>query len=131
MDDNRPLPGCGYLHLLGERLFLLLPRRVVIIIIETDLADREHLRVSQQMVQFLECGRAGELGLVGMNAGRGQDARYSGFAGVAAAQFQRLLHGVRPVADANRQNRTHALLPGPLQQLIPVGIVPRAVKMCV
>jgi len=68
---------------------------------------------------------------MGVNAGCGQDARPGCFAGIALAQFQRLLHGVRPVADANRQNRTHALLPGPLEQLIPVGVVSRAVKVCV
>jgi hypothetical protein len=68
---------------------------------------------------------------MGVDAGGGQDAGSLCFAGIALAQFQRLLHGVWPVADANGQNRTHSLLPGPLEQLIPIGIVPWAVKMCV
>jgi hypothetical protein len=104
---------------------------VVIIIIETYFPYREDLWVSQQMVQFFECRLIGQLGLMGVDAGCGQDAGPFCFAGIASAQFQRLLHGVWPVADANGQNRAHSLLPGPLEQLIPVGVVPRAVKVCV
>jgi hypothetical protein len=66
-----------------------------------------------------------------VDAGCGQDARSFSSAGIALAQFQRLLHGVWPVTDANGQNGAHPLLPGPFQQLIPIGIVPRAVKVCV
>jgi hypothetical protein len=66
-----------------------------------------------------------------MDSRRSQDARYRRLAGVASAELQRLLHGVGPIADADGQNRAHSLLPRPLQQLIPVGFIARAVKMCV
>lgn len=131
MDDNRPPPVPGNFHLLRKRSLLLFPGRVVIIIIETYFPHREDLRVSQQIVQFFECSPVSQLGLMGVDAGCGQNARPGCFAGIASAQFQRLLHGVWPVADANGQNRAHSLLPGPLEQLIPIGVVPRAVKVCV
>ena len=131
MDDNRPPPSPCNFHLLCKRLLLLFPGRVVIIIIETYFPHREDLRVSQQIVQFFECSPVSQLGLMGVDAGCGQDAGSFCFAGIPLAQFQRLLHGVWPVADANGQNRTHTLLPGPLEQLIPVGVVSRAVKVCV
>ena len=131
MDDNWPPPMPGNFHLLRKCLLLLVPRRVVIIIIETYFPYREDLRVSQQIVQFFERRPVGQLGLMGVDAGCGQDARPGCLAGITLAQFQRLLHGVWPVADANGQNRAHSLLPGPLEQLIPIGLVPRAVKVCV
>ncbi len=56
---------------------------------------------------------------------------YRRLAGIASAQLQRLLHRIRAVSDANGQNGAHPLLPRPLQQLIPIGVIPRAVKMCV
>jgi hypothetical protein len=71
------------------------------------------------------------LRLMGVDPGRGQNAGSFGLAGITLAQFQSLLHRVWAVADADGQNRTYALLPGSLQQLIPIGVVPRAVKMCV
>jgi hypothetical protein len=68
---------------------------------------------------------------MGVDAGCGQDAGPRELAGIALAQFQCLLHGVRPVADPDGQNRAHSLLPGPLEQFIPIGFVPWAVKVCV
>ena len=61
---------------------------------------------------------------------RGQDAGDPRFAGTAAAQFQCLLHGIGPLADANGKHCAHPLPPCPLQQLLPIGVIPRAVKMC-
>ena len=135
MNDDWPPPCRRYFHLPRERLLLLLARRVVIIIIETDLTHGEHIRVGEQTVQFLERRLVGELRLMRVNAGGGQNpwnaAGYPWFAGVAPAQLQGLLHGIRSISDANGQNRAYPLLPGPLQQLIPVGVVAGAIQMCV
>ena len=131
MNDDWTPPCRRYFHLLRERLLLLLARRVVIIIIETDLAHREYIRVGEQTVQFLEGCLVGKLGLMRVDAGCGQNARYPRFAGIGLAQLQRLLHGIRSVSDADGQNRAYPLLPGPLQQFLPVGVVSGAIQMCV
>jgi hypothetical protein len=131
MNDDWPPPCRRYFHLLRENLLLLLARRVVIIIIETDLAHREHIRVDEKTVQFLEGCLVGKLSLVGVDAGGGQNPGYPRFAGVAFAQLQRLLHGIRSISDANGQNRAHSLLPGSLQQFLPVRVVSGAIQMCV
>ena len=127
MNDDWPPPCRRYFHLLRENLLLLLARRVVIIIIETDLTHGEHIRAIEQTVQLLECCLIGQLGLMGMDAGGGQNTGYPRFAGIGPAQLQRLLHGIRSISDADRQHRTYPLLPGPLQQLIPIGVVAGAV----
>ena len=131
MDNDWPPPCRRYFHLLRESLLLLLARRVVIIIIETNLTHGDHIRVGEKIVQFLECRLVCELGLMGMDAGSGQYAGYPRLARIALAQLQRLLHGIRTIPNANRQDRTDSLLPGPLQQLLPVGVVAGAIQMCV
>ena len=85
MNDDRAPPCRGQLHLLRKGLLLLGPRRVVIIIIQSDLTHRQYIRTGQQIVQFGQCRRVGELSLMGVDSGRGQDAGYPRFAGVAAA----------------------------------------------
>ena len=131
MNDDRPSPRRSNFHLLRESLLLLLPWRVVIIIIETNLTHGEHIRAVKQTVQFFECSLVRELGFMGMDAGGSQYAGYPRFAGIAPAQLQRLLHGIRSISDANRQDRTYPLLPGPPQQLIPVIVIAGAIQMCV
>ena len=135
MNDDWPPPCRRYFHLLCEHLLLSLSRRVVIIIIETDLSHCEHIRAVEQTVQFFECCLVAELGLVGMDARGGQypwdRARYPRFTGIVPAQLQRLLHGIRSISNTDREDRTYPLLPGPLEQLIPVGVVAGAIQMCV
>ena len=68
---------------------------------------------------------------MGVDARGGQDARCLRLARVLPAQLQRLVHGVRTLADPDRQHRPHPLLPGAVEQLIPVAVIARAVEVCV
>ncbi len=85
MDDDRASPCRGELHLLRERLLLLFAGRVVIIIIQADLAYGEYVGTGQERVQLGERSLIGELGFMGVDTGGGKDAGDFGFAGIAAA----------------------------------------------
>ena len=65
MDHDRQLGRARQFHLPQEYLLLQLARRMVVEIIEADLAPGNHLGPFRQLFQLLKIGVRGQLGLMG------------------------------------------------------------------
>jgi hypothetical protein len=76
---------------------------VVIIIIQTDLPHGQHIRAGQQTVQFSSAAWSASWASWGWIPAVARMRGIRRLAGVASAQLQRLLHGIRPIADADGQ----------------------------
>ena len=57
VNDDRQLGGARHLHLLDEYTLLHVAGRVIIAVVETDLAPGDHLRIARQLLHFVEVGR--------------------------------------------------------------------------
>ena len=71
MDDDGQFGGAGQFHLTDEDSLLCISRRMIVVIVEADLAPCDHLRPARELFKFGEVGISGEFGFVGMNANCG------------------------------------------------------------
>ena len=91
-------------QLFDEDFALNFTRRKVIVIIESDFAQRQNASLAQQRSEFVERARLGLGSFVRM------DTHRRGNAGIAGCQFNGAIQFRRPVARADGQHAANALL---------------------
>ena len=77
-----------------------------VVVVEADLADGEAERVGEEAGEFFEGRGGGVGGLLGVDAGGGEEGGEGGVGGEGAGvgQFQGAVHGFGAVADADGQD---------------------------
>ena len=103
--------GGGELQLGEEGTFLHVWVGVLdVVVVEADLADGDRERVGEETGEFFEGLGGGMGGLVGVDAGGGEQAGLAGVGeqGAGARELEGTLHGVGPVADADGEDGGHA-----------------------
>ncbi len=106
MDQDRPLARGGNFKLLHQTGTLHIMRRALVVVVEADLPAGNHFRLRQQPIQLSEHR------LVNLRACCADThprlhraaARF-GLPVELAANLERLLHLLRPLADADGQHR--------------------------
>ena len=68
MNDDRQLGGACHLHLLNENALLHVARRMVVVVIEADLAPGDHLGFVREPCEFVEICLLCQCRFVRMNA---------------------------------------------------------------
>lgn len=95
MDEDGFAGGGGNAHLGDEGLLLDVDRGVVeVVVVEANFADGDALRVLRKLSELGEGFGVGLVGLLGVDAGGGEDA------GVGVGEVESAVHGGRAVADA-------------------------------
>ena len=74
VNDDGQLGGLCHLHLLNEDALLHVAWRVIVEVVESDLAPGDDLGIARQTFEFVEVRWRGELGFMRMNADRRVDA---------------------------------------------------------
>jgi len=101
----------------AEDAALSVPRGVVVVVVESDLAHRPHLRFPQPFRQAGVPRVGGDPGVVGVDAGGGGQTR------VTAAQLQRPVHGAAlRVGVADGEDEADAGGARPFQHGVAVGV---------
>ena len=85
MENDGHIGFAGQIQLLLQNLFLHVPGRQIVIVIQADLPQGHHLGMGQQGFQLIQVIRRRVLGLVGMDARGGIDERILLRQGDAAA----------------------------------------------
>ena len=114
MDHDRLAGRQGNLHLPDEDFPLPFARRVVVMEVQADLADRKHLRVIDQPSKILESLFVGLRCVMGMNADRCIDRL------VFVGQADRGFEVRRSVSRTDGEHRDNTRFPSPLQNLVPI-----------
>ncbi len=111
MDEDRPLAGCGNLHLANKKPLLRLVRRTLVIVIEADFAAGNHFRLSQQPIELSQGSFIRLMGIVRIDSGAGVESwqflRPDASPLNWRADLQRLLHLRRSLADADGKHRAY------------------------
>ena len=130
VNQDRQLVGRGNLHLLYENALLHFPRRMVVEIVQTNLADRHHFRLSCQPIQLVQRFLIGEVCFVGMNSSADDNPRHIRAGSIFAAQIERSVHRIRTFANSDGQNSFHTGFMRAHQHRFAVVCVAFAVQMC-
>src|SRR5437763_7752616 len=70
MNDDRQLGRTRHLHLPNENALLNIPRRMIVIIVESNLPPRDHLRIVRELLELLEIRIHREFRFMRMNSHR-------------------------------------------------------------
>ena len=99
VDEDGFAGGGGDLHLGDEGLLLDCGQGIVeVVVVETDFADGDAAGIGGEGGDFGEVFWGGLVGFLGMDAGAGVDV------GVGAGDFERVVHGVGTLADADGED---------------------------
>ena len=135
MDENGPLAHRGNLKLADETRALHVVRGALVIVVEADFAAGYDFRLGQEGVEFGQGSFIGFGGVVGIDTGACKELGKAGPILAPpvelAAKIERLVHFCRPLANSDGKHEANARLPGADQQRFAIGVVARAVKVCV
>jgi hypothetical protein len=116
-----------HLHLLNEDALLHIARRVIVEVVEADLAPGDHVGIAGKALEFVEVRWRGECSFVRMNADRRVDARV--FIGEFDGAVERARAGTVAVADG--EHRCYAGCLGSSEDISAVGIKALVLEMAV
>jgi len=113
MDEDGTLAGGGYFHLADEDALLGLVVGALMVVVEADLATGDHFGLLEKLVELVEGGLVGFMGVVGVDAGACEELRQTFSSRTigaveAAAYCESLMHFGGAFADADREDGADA-----------------------
>ena len=111
-------------NLRAKDFTLNIPRRIVVVVIESGLTDRDNARIRSQLLHLIKMPRFSFCGIVRMDA----NARPNPV--MSFGEGDSTTHVIRPASVADRQNSPNAGIPRSLEDRVAIRVEARVIQVC-